>query len=70
MPWLEMAAHCVSALVINAKSGALLSEFYAKRAFAAHKVTKINIYIKHRNSHDGSESVYNNPLITRFPSFF
>ena len=70
MPLLKSAAVCISAFLINAKSSVLLSEFYAKRAFAAHKVTKINIYIKHRNSHDGSESVYNNPLITRFPSFF
>ena len=37
-------ADCISALLINAKSGALLSEKTAKRSFAAHKVTKIKIY--------------------------
>ena len=41
MPLLKFTAVCVSAFLLNAKSGALLSENYAKRAFAAHKVTKI-----------------------------
>ena len=41
MPLLKFTAVCVSAFLLNVKSGALLSENYAKRAFVAHKVTKI-----------------------------
>ena len=37
----KSAAVGISAFLINAKSGALLPTVYAKRAFAAHKVTKI-----------------------------
>ena len=36
----KSAAVGISAFLINAKSGALLPAIYAKRAFAAHKVTK------------------------------
>ena len=44
MPLLEFTAVCISAFLLNAKSGVLLSEIYAIRAFAAHKVTKIKIF--------------------------
>ena len=44
MPLLKFTAVCISAFLLNAKSGALLSEIYAKRAFAAHKVTKIILF--------------------------